>query len=71
MVSDAAAVERVLTRTPMGRIGEPEEIASIAEFLASSASSYMTGQILYADGGRMAMNYTCPAPAAGASGTKP
>jgi glucose 1-dehydrogenase len=48
----------ILSRTPLGRCGEPEEIASIAAFLASDDASYMTGQTLYADGGRMALNYT-------------
>ena len=44
VATDAAARERILSRTPMGRIGEPEEVASVAAFLASSAASYMTGQ---------------------------
>ena len=50
----------VMSRTPLRRAGEPSEIASIALFLASQESSYITGQILYADGGRMALNYTVP-----------
>ncbi|MBQ5948320.1 SDR family NAD(P)-dependent oxidoreductase [Massilia sp. ST3] len=50
----------ILSRTPLGRCGEPEEIASICAFLASDDASYMTGQTLYADGGRMALNYTVP-----------
>ena len=53
---------RVLTRTPLGRVGDPLEIGQIAAFLASDAASYITGQILYADGGRMALNYTVPTP---------
>jgi NAD(P)-dependent dehydrogenase (short-subunit alcohol dehydrogenase family) len=57
--SDAAR-RMTMARTPLRRAGEPEEIASIAAFLASSESSYITGQILYADGGRMALNYTVP-----------
>ncbi len=48
----------ILSRTPLGRCGEPEEVASIAAFLASDDASYMTGQTLFADGGRMALNYT-------------
>jgi NAD(P)-dependent dehydrogenase (short-subunit alcohol dehydrogenase family) len=61
VVMDSEEVrQRILGRTPMGRCGEVEEIASIAVFLASAASSYVTGQIIYADGGRMALNYTVP-----------
>ena len=48
----------VLSRTPMGRPGEPDEIAKVAVFLASPYSSYMTGQTIYPDGGRMGLNYT-------------
>jgi glucose 1-dehydrogenase len=60
VVNDKAAMGRVMSRTPMGRVGEPSEIASIAVFLASDESSYVTGQTIYADGGRMPLNYTMP-----------
>lgn len=60
VVSDKAAMARVMSRTPMGRVGEPSEIATIAVFLASDDSSYVTGQTIYADGGRMPLNYTVP-----------
>ncbi len=40
-----------LANTPMGRVGQPDEIASIVHFLASDAASLMTGSILYADAG--------------------
>ena len=46
--------------TPMGRFGEPEEVGRVALFLASADSSYITGQIIYPDGGRLALNYTVP-----------
>ncbi|MBO0903793.1 SDR family NAD(P)-dependent oxidoreductase [Jiella sonneratiae] len=58
VVADAAATRKVLSRTPLGRIGEPREIAAIASFLASDEASYVTGQTLYADGGRLPLNYT-------------
>lgn len=51
---------RILSRTPLGRLGDPEEIASVAVFLASDESSYITGQTIYADGGRLGLNYTMP-----------
>lgn len=50
--------KKILSRTPLGRIGDPEEIGAIAVFLASSDASYITGQTIYADGGRLALNLT-------------
>jgi NAD(P)-dependent dehydrogenase (short-subunit alcohol dehydrogenase family) len=49
-----------LARTSLGRIGEPDEIAGIAVFLASKDASYISGETIYADGGRLALNYTVP-----------
>ncbi len=60
--ADPAARERILSRTPLGRIGETAEIAAIAVFLASDEASYITGQTIYADGGRLPLNYTVPVP---------
>ncbi len=54
------AMRAVLSRTPMGRIGDPEEVASVALFLVTEDSSYITGQTIYPDGGRLALNYTVP-----------
>ncbi len=55
--SDAARA-RIMSRTPLQRLGDPSEIADVCAFLVSSASSYMTGEIVYVDGGRLALNYT-------------
>ena len=60
VVSDKAAMDRVMSRTPLGRPGEPSEVAAIAAFLVSDDSSYVTGETIYADGGRMPLNYTMP-----------
>lgn len=59
--TDEAARRSILSRTPIGRAGEPEEIAAIAAFLASDDASYVTGETIYADGGRLGLNYTVPA----------
>jgi glucose 1-dehydrogenase len=58
--ADPEARHRLLSRTPLGRIGEVAEIAAIAAFLASDDASYITGQTIYADGGRLPLNYTVP-----------
>jgi NAD(P)-dependent dehydrogenase (short-subunit alcohol dehydrogenase family) len=57
LTSDEAKA-RVMSRTPMRRLGTPDEIADVVAYLASDASSYLTGEIITADGGRMALNYT-------------
>ncbi len=60
VLSDPEKRRGALCRTPMGRFGEPDEVAKIAVFLACGDSSYITGQTIYPDGGRMALNYTVP-----------
>jgi len=60
VMEDEAARRMILSRTPMGRLGTVAEIAAVAAFLVSDDASYLTGQTLYPDGGRLALNYTVP-----------
>lgn len=60
VIADEEARRTILSRTPMGRIGGPEEVASVAVFLASDYASYITGDTIYPDGGRLSLNYTMP-----------
>jgi len=60
VLTSEAARQKILSRTPMKRLGEPLEVARVVAFLASEASSYITGEIITIDGGRMALNYTVP-----------
>jgi len=60
VLADKAAMDRAMSRTPLGRAGAPSEVASIAAFLVSDDASYVTGETIYVDGGRMPLNYTVP-----------
>lgn len=57
--SSPEAMETVMSRTPLQRLGEPKEIANVVAFLCSEKASYITGETIYVDGGRLGMNYTC------------
>ena len=60
VLTSEEARARILSRTPMRRLGEPSEIADTVAYLASDAASYITGEIVVVDGGRMTLNYTVP-----------
>ena len=58
VLNNDAARQKILSRTPLGRLGEPIEVARLAVFLASDDASYLTGTTVYPDGGRLGLNYT-------------
>ena len=60
VINNQEARRAILSRTPLGRFGEPDEVAKVAVFLASDYASYVTGQTVYPDGGRLPLNYTVP-----------
>lgn len=60
VLKDPEQVKRIMSRTPLGRFGQPADVAAVALFLASEDAAYVTGQTLYVDGGRAGLNYTVP-----------
>ena len=53
------ALKTALSRTPLKRIGGAREIGDVVAFLCSRKASYITGETIYVDGGRLGLNYTC------------
>jgi Tropinone reductase 1 len=51
VLEDPVRLEKILAATPLGRVGEPEEVAAVAAFLCMPAASYITGQCVTVDGG--------------------
>lgn len=60
VLGDPDTRRTILSRTPIGRLGDPDEIAKAVSFLASDDASYVIGQTVYVDGGRLVLNYTVP-----------
>lgn len=60
IMASETARRNVLARTPIGRCGQPSEVAGVVSFLASDDASYMVGQTIYPDGGRSIVNYMVP-----------
>ena len=60
VLTSEEAKSKIMSRTPMKRLGEPSEVADVVAWLASDAASYVTGEIVTVDGGRMTLNYTVP-----------
>ncbi|HVE53823.1 MAG TPA: SDR family oxidoreductase, partial [Ramlibacter sp.] len=58
VLTSEEAKKKIMMRTPMKRLGEPSEVADVVAYLASDAASYITGEIVVVDGGRMPLNYT-------------
>lgn len=56
--ADPAAFDRAMSRTPLKRAGTAREVADVVAFLASPKAAYVTGETIYVDGGRLALNYT-------------
>ena len=56
--ADPAAFDRAMSRTPLKRAGTAREIGDVVAFLASKKASYITGETIYVDGGRLGLNYT-------------
>ena len=57
--ADDEKMKMVLSRTPLGRLGNVEDVANAVVFLASDKASYITGETIYIDGGRLGLNYVC------------
>lgn len=63
VIADDTLRALMLSRTPLGRFGDVDEVAGVVAFLASADASFITGQTIYPDGGRLALNYVVTPPA--------
>ena len=56
VASDEATMDEMTSKTPLGRVGEVEDIAAAVVYLASPAGSFLTGKVLEVDGGLQVPN---------------
>ncbi|TAK73195.1 MAG: SDR family oxidoreductase [Gammaproteobacteria bacterium] len=60
VLTNQPKLDAILARTPMGRVGQPQEVARLAAFLCMSAASYITGQCIAVDGGLLVNGFKAP-----------
>ena len=60
VLTSEEAKAKIMSRTPMKHLGQPSEIFDTVACLVTDAASYITGEIVVVDGGRMTLNYTVP-----------
>jgi len=71
VLQDPAYRSQVLERTPLGRIGEPEEVASLVAYLCMDHAAYITGQVIHVDGGFLVNGFDPTLPAQNPSASFP
>lgn len=69
VMADPVKLKMRTSRTPLRRLAETAEVAGVASFLASDDASFVTGQTIYVDGGRLALNYFMSEEPGGMAGT--
>jgi NAD(P)-dependent dehydrogenase (short-subunit alcohol dehydrogenase family) len=58
VLTNETSRQKILSRAPLKRLGDPSEVAQVVIIFARDAASYITDEVITVDGGRMALNYT-------------